>query len=66
MYPYDVAVYSSGGLIDEIRVSADNALKACEQVEKTHTQHVGRELVARRVLPAGNKYTNYYGMEITA
>lgn len=70
MFTFDVEIKYLGQFVDEIRVSADNALRACEYVETISRPHVsnwlGHELVARRVISPGAHYTNYFNAAVTA
>jgi hypothetical protein len=64
MFDYEVSVLYLGKLVDNIRVSAVNALDACNQVEQT-TKEVFSELSAKRVVSAPTTYQCYFGLEIT-
>lgn len=48
MFTYEVAIYLSGQFIDSIRVSAANALDACNNVDDKYNS-TSYEIVARRV-----------------
>ena len=65
MFTYDIEITYLGQFVDEVRVSADNALNACEQVEIAGEYSTSHELTARRIVPHGVKYSNYFGLQVT-
>ncbi|NJO18519.1 MAG: hypothetical protein HC877_23145 [Thioploca sp.] len=60
MFTYELAIYLSGQLIDNIRVSAINALDACNEVAGKYN-HSSYEIVAKRVVDENTiSYYTYF------
>lgn len=58
MFEYDVAVYSYGALLDNLRVNADNSLEACNLAQIIHdpdSEKPNLEYSAKRIVSNSHK-----------